>query len=99
MKERETTSTTENLEIVIDGESYHGQRVVLRVSDSETRQEIRYESLRDVDPKAYGPTDDVFMRAIAREILRDLVDQWRSAGSQQPVKGESRPGRRRRSKS
>ena len=44
--EREPTSTTEVLKIDVDGVSHRGRRVVLRVSDTEIRQEIRFESLR-----------------------------------------------------
>ena len=93
MSEREPTTTTEGLEIEVDGKTHRGQRVVLTVSDTEIRQEIRYKSLRRVDPETYpwGHTD--FMRAIAREILWRLVAQWKASGERRPAKlSHSRAG-------
>ena len=78
MREREPTSTTEDLEIEVDGANHRGQRVVLHVSDTEVRQEIRYESLRRVDPDVYHVREADFMRSIAKEILWRLVAQWKS---------------------
>jgi hypothetical protein len=95
VREREPTSTTEDLEIEVDGETHRGQRLVLRVSDTEIRQEIRYESLRQVDPDCYTAREDDFMRAIAREILWRLVAQWKADGMRKPVKVEPRRRRRR----
>jgi hypothetical protein len=94
VREREPTSTTEDLEIEVGGEIHRGQRLVLRVSDTEIRQEIRYESLRQVDPDRYTAREDDFMRAIAREILWRLVAQW-TGGVRKPVKVEPRRRRRR----
>jgi hypothetical protein len=92
--EREPTSITENLAIEVGGEIHRGQRVVLMVSDTEVRQEVRYQSLRRVDPDVYAASDSDFMRAIASEILWRLVAQWKAA--RQPAKVEPRPKRRRR---
>ena len=96
MKEREPTSITENLEIEVGSETHRGQRVVLTVSDTEIRQEVRYESLRKGDPDSYRPPDADFMRAIAREILWRLVAQWKAGATRQPAKVEPRPRRQRR---
>jgi hypothetical protein len=92
--EREPTSITESLTIEVGGETHRGQRVVLMVSDTEVRQEIRYQSLRRVDPDVYAAADRDFMRAIANEILWRLVAQWKA--TREPAKVESRPKRRRR---
>ncbi len=99
MPEREPTSITEALEIEVGGETHRGQRVVLVVSDTEVRQEIRYESLRRVDPEVYAAADADFMRAIANEILWRLVTQWKAGGARRPEKVEPRPRRRRRRQS
>jgi len=95
MREREPTSTTEDLEIEFDGETHRGQRLILRVSDEEIRQEIRYQSLRQVDPDTYHLREADFTRAIAREILWRLVAQWKGGGTRRPKKVEPRPRRRR----
>jgi hypothetical protein len=87
VREREPTSTTEVLKIEVDGETHRGQRVVLRVSDEEIRQEIRYELLRQVDPDVYRTHEGDFMRAIACEIMWRLVKQWK-ARMRTPVKVE-----------
>ena len=94
MREREPTSTTEDLEIEVDGETHRGQRVVLTVSDTEIRQEIRYESLRRVDPEVYSQAHADFMRAIASEILWRLVAQSKAGWNRRPTKVQ--PGPRRR---
>jgi hypothetical protein len=91
--EREPTSTIETLAIDVDGTTRRGQRVVLRVSDTEIRQEIRYESLRRVDPEVYTLAESDFMRAIAREILWRLVAQWKTGGTRQQEKVEPRSRR------
>ena len=93
MREREPTSTTEALEVEFEGETHRGQRVILRVSDDEINQEIRYESLRQVDPDTYRLREADFMRSIAREILWRLVAQWKAGGTRRPKKVE--PRRRR----
>ena len=85
MREREPTSTNEDLEVEVDGETHRGQRVVLRMSDDEIRQEIRYELLRQVDPDVYRTHEGDFMRAIAREILWRLVKQSKVQGIRLPV--------------
>ena len=97
MREREPTSSTEDLEIEVGGEIHRGQRLVLRVSDSEIRQEIRYEGLRQVDPDSYTARESDFMRAIGLEILWRLVAQWKGAGVRKPVKVEPRKKGRQRS--
>jgi hypothetical protein len=97
--EREPTSTIENLEIEVDGTIHRGQRVVLMVSGTEVRQEIRYESLRRVDPEVYASAHTDFMRAIASEILWRLVAQTKAGGTRRPEKVEPRPRRRRRPES
>lgn len=99
MREREPTSTTEDLEIDVDGTTRRGKRVVLRVSDDEIRQEIRYESLRQVDPDTYRTHEADFMRAIAREILWRLVAQSKAGRTRRPVKVELSPRRRSRTNS
>jgi hypothetical protein len=73
--EREPTSTIEELKIDFRGTLHKGQRVVLIVSDTEVRQEIRYKDLRRVDPDVYAVRDADFMRSIASEILWRLVAQ------------------------
>ena len=98
MREREPTSITEDLEIEVDGETHRGQRVVLTVSDTEIRQEIRYGSLRRVDPEIYARAHNDFMRAIANEILWRLVAQSKAGWEHRPAKVERGP-RRRRTKS
>jgi hypothetical protein len=84
VKDREPTLTTEVLEVEVDAETHHGQRAVRMLSDTEIQQEIRYESLREVDPEAYAPADADFMRAIAHIILRGLVEQWKVRGTRRP---------------
>lgn len=91
--EREPTSTTEVLKIDVAGVSHRGKRVVLRMSDSEIRQEIRYESLRRVDPDVYALAETDFMRAMASEILWRLVAQWKAGGTRQE---KAAPASRRR---
>lgn len=99
MREREPTSTTEDLEIEVDGATQRGKRVVLRVSDQEIRQEIRYESLRQVDPDTYRSYEADFMRAIASEILWRLVAQSKAGGTGRSAKVEPRPQRQRQTNS
>jgi hypothetical protein len=99
VREREPTSTTEDLEIEVEGATHRGKRVVLRVSDQEIRQEIRFESLRQVDPDTYRSHEADYMRAIAREILWRLVAQSKAAGTRRPAKVEPRPRRRSRTHS
>jgi hypothetical protein len=99
VREREPTSTTEDLEIEVDGATRRGKRVVLRVSDQEIRQEIRYESLRQVDPDTYRSHEADFMRAIASEILWRLVAQSKAGGTRPPAKVEPRPQRQRQTHS
>lgn len=97
MPEREPTSTLEDLEIEVDGTIQRGQRVVLTVSNTEVRQEIRYGSLRRVDPEVYTAAHSAFMLAIAREILWRLVAESKAAGgTRRPVTLEPRPRRHRR---
>lgn len=94
MREREPTSSTDDLEIEVRGETHRGQRLILRVSDQEIRQEIRYEGLRHVDPDCYTARESDFMLAIAREILWRLVAQWKTGGVRKPVKVEPQRPRR-----
>ena len=94
MREREPTSTTEKLETELGGATHRGQRVVLRVSDQEIYQEIRFESLRQVDRDVYRQHEGDFMLAIAREILGRLVRQWEAEVVRRPMKPE--PERRSR---
>ncbi|MGH7286848.1 MAG: hypothetical protein ACREI8_02400 [Myxococcota bacterium] len=75
MTEREPTSALEELKIDFRGTLHRGRRVVLMVSDTEVRQEIRYKDLRRVDPDVYARREADFMRAIANEILWRLVAQ------------------------
>jgi len=89
--EREPTSKTEELKIDVNGTLHRGQRVVLVVSDTEVRQEIRYKGLRRVDPDVYSIRDRDFMSAIAREILWRLVAQWKAERARAPLPRQSRP--------
>ena len=91
VREREPTSTTEDLKIEVDAKTYRGQRVVLRISDEEIRQEIRYGLLRQVDPDVYRTHEGDFMRAKAREIMWRLVKQSKA---RTPVKLERTDGKR-----
>jgi hypothetical protein len=69
------------------------------MGDEEIRQEIRYGSLRRVDPDAYHLREADFMRAIAKEILWRLVAQSKAGDARRPAKVEPRPRRRRLTKS
>jgi hypothetical protein len=93
VREREPTSTTEPLELDVDGQTHRGERVILQISDAEIRQEIRYESLRQVDPDTYQLREADFMRSIAREILWRLVAQWKAGGTRRLKKVEPPPGK------
>jgi hypothetical protein len=97
MSERWPTSIIEDFEIEVGSKTHRGKRVVLRVSDTEIRQEIRYQSLRRVDPDVYRTRDADFMRAIAREIMWRLVAQSKAeaAHPQAEVEARSRTERRR----
>jgi hypothetical protein len=94
VREREPTSTTEDLRIEVDAKTYRGQLVVLRISDEEIRQEIRYGLLRQVDPDVYRTHEGDFMRAKAREIMWRLVKQSKAQGMRKPVKLERTDGKR-----
>lgn len=94
VREREPTSTTEDLKIEVDAKTYRGQRLVLRISDEEIRQEIRYGLLRQVDPDVYRAHEGDFMRAMAREIMWRLVKQSKAQGMRTPVKLERTDGKR-----
>ena len=85
---------TEPIEVEIRGEVYHGMRIV--TGEHDLRQEVRYEELRQRDPNDYTPGDALFMRDIARVILRDLVHQWKAQGAREPVKVRPKSSRRRR---
>ena len=90
MTEREPTSTLEELKIDFRGTLHRGRRVVLMVSDTEVRQEIRYKDLRRVDPEVYARREADFMRAIAKEILWRLVAQSRGEGARPRAASASR---------
>jgi len=92
--EREPTSKTEELKIDVNGTMHRGQRVVLVVSDTEVRQEIRYKGLRRADPDVYSIRDQDFMSAIAREILWRLVAQWKTEQARRPAPRTSGPSAR-----
>ena len=97
MYERWPTSFIEDFEIEVGSKTHRGKRVVLTVSDTEIRQEIRYQSLRRVDPDVYRTRDADFMRAIAREIMWRLVAQWKAETQHPQVKVEpGSPTQRRR---
>ena len=93
MTEREPISSREELKIDFRGTLHRGQRVVLVVSDTEVRQEIRYKDLRRVDPDVYALREAHFMRAIANEILWRLVAQSKGESARPvprvPVAGPS----------
>jgi hypothetical protein len=67
------------------------------VSDTEIRQEIRYRSLRKVDPDVYRLGEADFMRSIAREILFRLVTESKG-GKTRPAKAQPQPRARPRRK-
>jgi hypothetical protein len=99
VQERWPTSTTEDFAIEVGRETHRGQRVVLTVSDTEIRQEIRYQSLRQVDPDTYSLGEADFMRAIAKEILWRLIAQSKPGAARRWAKMEPPPrARPRRSK-
>jgi len=99
VREREPTSTSECLELEVEGETHRGERIVLTVSETEIRQEIRYASLRRVDPDVYALAEADFMRAIASEILWRLVAQSKAGETHRLEKVEPRSRRRRRGES
>ena len=86
--EREPAVITEHVAVEFEGKTHSGQRVVLVVSDTEIRQEVRYKSLRQVDPESYRSQEADFMRATAREMLWRLVRQWKAEGVAKPAKVE-----------
>jgi hypothetical protein len=90
MTEREPTSRIEELEIDYHGRIQRGQRVLLVVSDTEIRQEIRFKSLRRVDPDVYAANERDFMHSKAREILWRLVAQWKAEQGRRPEAGAQR---------
>lgn len=96
MQERWPTSRTENFSIAVGGQTHRGQRVVLTVSDTEIRQEVRYASLRQVDPDTYRLGEADFMRSIAKEILFRLVTEAKGKAPTRPTKVEPPPRTRRR---
>jgi hypothetical protein len=96
MQERWPTSRTEDLQLEVGAQTHRGQRVVLTVSDTEIRQEVRYGSLRQVDPDVYRLGEADFMRSIAKEILWRLIVQSKpNATRQAKVERRPRPLRRR----
>jgi len=95
--EREPTLITEPIKVQFDGETHRGQRVVLIVSDTEIRQEVRYKALRQVDPASYHQAEADFMRAISREMLWRLVREWKADGAPKSLEVASRRGGRRAS--
>jgi hypothetical protein len=98
MQERWPTSRTESFSIDIGGQRHRGQRVVLTVSDTEIRQEVRYASLRQVDPDTYRLGEADFMRSIAKEILWRLIEQAKPGTTRRPARVAPRAGRRTRQK-
>jgi hypothetical protein len=96
MQERWPTSKTESFAIDVGGQRHRGQRVVLTVSDTEIRQEVRYASLRQVDPDTYRLGEADFMRSIAKEILWRLIEQAKPGTTRRPARVEPRSRTRRR---
>jgi hypothetical protein len=96
MQERWPTSRTESFSIAVAGQTHRGQRVVLTVSDTEIRQEVRYASLRQVDPDTYRLGEADFMRSIAKEILWRLIEQAKPGTTRRPARVEPRPRPRAR---
>ena len=92
--EREPTLITEPIKVQFDGETHRGQRVVLIVSDTEIRQEVRYKALRKVDPASYHQAEADFMRAISREMLWRLVREWKAEGAPKAEVASRQGGRR-----
>ena len=85
--------SSESVETEVDGTTYRGIRFFKGTRD--VRQEIHFEDLRQVDPKHHRTSDVRRMRAIARVILRELVEQRRAQGASRlvkvkPSKGETR---------
>ena len=78
MKRRAPKSRTETIEVELDGEIHRGERIVTGVH--ELHQVVQFEALRKRDVNDYEPGDEAFMRAIAKVILRDLVEQWKAQG-------------------
>ena len=96
MQERWPTSRTEPLEIEVMGHTHRGQRVILTVSDTEIRQEVRYGALRKVDADVYRLGEADFMRSIAKEILWRLVMESKPGARGRPAKVEPRARTRTR---
>ena len=84
--------SSEAIEIEVDGWLYRGLR--FSTGAREVRQEVHFGDLRQADPKRHRPRDVARMRAIARVILRELVEQWRAQEAVRPRK--VRPSVRRR---
>jgi hypothetical protein len=84
--------SSEAVEVEIDGETYRGIRFVTGMRT--LRQEIHFEDLRQIDPKAHAPRDLARMRRMARVMLRDLVQEWKSHGAR-PARATPRRARRR----
>jgi hypothetical protein len=96
MQERWPSSTTESFSIDVGGHRHRGQRVILTVSDTEIRQEVRYGWLRKVDPDVYRLGEGDFMRSIAKEILWRLVMESKPGATPRPTKVDPPPRARRR---
>jgi hypothetical protein len=96
MQERWPTSRTEDFVIEVGGHSHRGQRVVLTVSDTEIRQEVRYGSQRQVDPDVYRLGEADFMRSIAKEIMWRLIVLEEGGPPRGPTKLDQRPRTLRR---
>jgi hypothetical protein len=90
--EREPISRVEEFKVDVHGTFHRGQRVVLIVSETEVRQELRYKGLRRVDPDVYALRDSDFMRAIASEIMWRLVAQWKAERARTTQPRASGPG-------
>ena len=80
---------SEEIEVEIDGQRYRGERHV--TGRHELHQVICFEALRERDPNDYEPDDEPLMRDVARQLLRELVEQARGAGRTAPHKVEPTP--------
>lgn len=77
MRNTHVRNDRETLRVELDGRTYEGVRFVTRARP--LRQEVQYLTVRRADPASYDPTDGAFMRDMARDLLREIVREVRSA--------------------
>jgi hypothetical protein len=76
--------SSEPIEIELDGRTWRGIRFFS--GRAQVRQEVHFEDLLRVDPKAHARRDVAQMRLAARALLRGLVEAWREQERTRPVK-------------